>query len=103
MPRLLLVLLICLVGFWDLSGLHSLAGAEEPDYGPLCRELAESGLELLNSGLAYGVPYLRHLNATVVAAQAAVLHPRRGVAGEERLSRLHPVVPSRRGGIVSFG
>lgn len=58
MPRWVLVLLICLAGFWGLFGLHSRAGAEEPDYGPLCRELEKSGLQLLNSGLAYGVPYV---------------------------------------------
>ena len=58
MLRWVMVLLICLGGFWGLLGLHSRTGAEEPDYSPLCRELAESGLELLNSGLAYGVPYV---------------------------------------------
>ena len=58
MPRWVMILLICLAGFWCLLGLHSRAGAEEADYSPLCRELAESGLELLNSGLAYGVPYV---------------------------------------------
>ena len=58
MLRWVMVLLICLGGFWGLLGLHSRSGAEEPDYSPLCRELAESGLELLNSGLAYGVPYV---------------------------------------------
>lgn len=58
MQRWVLALLICLGGFWGLLGLHSRAAAEEADYGPLCRELEKSGLELLNSGLAYGVPYV---------------------------------------------
>ena len=55
MQRWMLVLLICLGGFWGLQGE---AGAEEPDYGPLCRELEKAGLEILNSGIAYGVPYV---------------------------------------------
>ncbi|MBU4231935.1 MAG: L,D-transpeptidase [Desulfobacterales bacterium] len=58
MSRVVLILLIFLAGFWCLLGLHSRAGAEEADYSPLCRELEKSGLELLNSGLAYGVPYV---------------------------------------------
>ncbi len=58
MRRLGLVLLICLAGFLGGFGLHTGAGAEEPDYTPLCRELAKSGLEILNSGIAYGVPYV---------------------------------------------
>jgi hypothetical protein len=58
MRRLMLLFLICLAGFWGLSGLPGPAGAEEPDYSPLCRELEQAGLEILNSGLAYGVPYV---------------------------------------------
>ena len=58
MPHWVLVLLICLVGFWGLSGLHGGAAAEEADYSPLCRELEKAGLEILNSGLAYGTPYV---------------------------------------------
>jgi hypothetical protein len=58
MLRLVLVLLICLGGFWGLLGLHGGAGAEEADYSPLCRELEKAGLDILNSGLAYGVPYV---------------------------------------------
>jgi len=58
MRRLVLIFLICLGGFWGLWGSPNYAGAEEPDYSPLCRELERSGLELLNSGLAYGVPYV---------------------------------------------
>jgi hypothetical protein len=58
MLRLVLVLLIYLAGSWGLFGLHSPAWAEEFDYTPLCRELEESGLAILNSGLAYGVPYV---------------------------------------------
>jgi hypothetical protein len=58
MLRLVSVLLICLGGFWGLWGLHGRAAAEEPDYSPLCRELEQAGLDLLNSGLAYGVPYV---------------------------------------------
>ena len=57
-PRLVLVMLICVAGCLCLFGLHSRAGADEPDYSPLCRELAKSGLEILNSGIAYGVPYV---------------------------------------------
>jgi hypothetical protein len=58
MRHLVLIFLICLGGFWGLSGSPGPAGAEEPDYSPLCRELEQSGLKLLNSGLAYGVPYV---------------------------------------------
>jgi hypothetical protein len=58
MRRLVLIVVICLAGFWCACGLQGRAGAEEPDYSPLCRELEQSGLELLNSGLAYGVPYV---------------------------------------------
>jgi len=58
MRRLKWILVICLAGFWGLSGLSAPAGAEEPDYSPLCRELEQAGLEFLNSGLAYGVPYV---------------------------------------------
>jgi hypothetical protein len=58
MQRWVLVLLLCLAGFWGLLGWHGSAGAEEPDYSPLCRELAKAGLHILNSGLAYGVPYV---------------------------------------------
>ena len=58
MLRLVLVLLICLGGFWGLLGLHGGAAAEETDYSPLCRELEQAGLDILNSGLAYGVPYV---------------------------------------------
>jgi hypothetical protein len=58
MRRWVMILFFCLAGSWGLLGLPGGAGAEEPDYSPLCRELAESGLELLNSGLAYGVPYV---------------------------------------------
>ena len=56
MQRLVLVLLICLAGFWCLLGLHSRAGAEEPDYSPLCRELAESGLETPELGISLWRP-----------------------------------------------
>ena len=41
MLRWVLVLLICLGGFWGLLGLHGGAGAEEADYTPLCRELEQ--------------------------------------------------------------
>ena len=58
MSRLGLIVLICLAGFWGLPGFNGGAGAEEPDYSPLCQELEKSGLELLNSGLAFGVPYV---------------------------------------------
>jgi hypothetical protein len=58
MLRWVLVLLICLGGFWGLLGLHGGAAAEEADYSPLCRELEQAGLDILNSGLAYGVPYV---------------------------------------------
>ena len=54
----LVLLMICLAGFLCRFGMHSRAGAEEADYRPLCRELGKSGLELLNSGIAYGVPYV---------------------------------------------
>jgi hypothetical protein len=58
MPRLGLALLIWVAVCLGLFGFHSRAGATEPDYSPLCRELAKSGLEILNSGIAYGVPYV---------------------------------------------
>ena len=58
MLRWVLVLLICLGGFWGLLGLHGGAGAEEADYSPLCREFEQAGLDILNSGMAYGVPYV---------------------------------------------
>jgi lipoprotein-anchoring transpeptidase ErfK/SrfK len=58
MQRWVLVLLLGLAGFWGLLGWHGGAGAEESDYTPLCLELEESGLKILNSGLAYGVPYV---------------------------------------------
>jgi hypothetical protein len=58
MPRWVLILMICLGVFWGLWGLHGEAGAEEPDYTPLCRELEKAGLEVLNSGIAYGVPFV---------------------------------------------
>ncbi|MDP2045847.1 MAG: L,D-transpeptidase [Deltaproteobacteria bacterium] len=54
----MLVLLICLGGFWGLLGLHGGAAAEEADYTPLCREFEQAGLDILNSGMAYGVPYV---------------------------------------------
>lgn len=54
----LALLLICLAGFWCRFGLVSRAGAEETDYTPLCQELTKSGLEMLSSGIAYGVPYV---------------------------------------------
>ena len=58
MQRLVMALFICLAGFLCLFGLNSSAGAEEPDYSPFCRELEKSGLKILNSGIAYGVPYV---------------------------------------------
>jgi len=51
-------LLIGLAVFWCLFGLFRGAGAQEQDYTPLCRELAKSGVEILDSGIAYGVPYV---------------------------------------------
>jgi hypothetical protein len=41
-----------------LFGLVSGVGAREPNYSPLCRELAKSGFEILGSGMAYGVPFV---------------------------------------------
>src|SRR4030042_4088051 len=49
---------IGLAVFWCLFGLFRGAGAQEQDYTPLCRELAKSGVEILDSGIAYGVPYV---------------------------------------------
>ena len=57
MPRLVLALLIGVAGCLCLFGLPGNAGADEPDYRPTCQELAKSGLEVLSSGIAYGVPY----------------------------------------------
>jgi hypothetical protein len=51
-------LLICLAVFWCLLGLFRCAGAQEQGYTPLCRELEKSGVEILDSGIAYGVPYV---------------------------------------------
>ena len=58
MQGLVLVFLIWFAGFLCLFGLHSSAEGIEPDYSPVCQELAKSGLEALNSGIAYGVPYV---------------------------------------------
>jgi hypothetical protein len=43
--------------FLCLCGLLGGAGAQEPDYSPLCQELEEAGFKILGSGMAYGVPY----------------------------------------------
>lgn len=58
MQRLMLIILLGLAGFWCLWGLPGRAGAEDPDYTPLCRELEQAGLDILGSGLAYGVPFV---------------------------------------------
>jgi hypothetical protein len=46
-----------LIVLWCLIGLVGGAGAQESDYGPLCQDLEKSGLEILGTGMAYGVPY----------------------------------------------
>jgi hypothetical protein len=57
MSRLRRELLRGIAVFLCLCGLVGGAGAQEENYSPLCRELAESGFKVLGSGMAYGVPY----------------------------------------------
>lgn len=49
--------LTCLAVLVWFLGLLGGAGAQEFDYEPLCRELAQAGFKVLDSGIAYGVPY----------------------------------------------
>jgi hypothetical protein len=56
--RLELKPLTCLaVLVWVLVLLGN-AGSQEFEYSPLCQELAEAGFEVLDTGIAYGVPYV---------------------------------------------
>jgi hypothetical protein len=58
MPRLRFELLRALTVLLCLVGLVGGAGGQEPDYSPVCQELERSGLAILGSGIAYGVPYV---------------------------------------------
>lgn len=49
--------LTCLAVLIWFLGLPGGAGAQESDYSPLFRELAMAGFEVLDTGIAYGVPY----------------------------------------------
>jgi len=59
MQRLGLRLLGGLAVLVWLFGLLGLAGAQEPDYDRLCRELDKAGFEVLDYGTTYGVPYVK--------------------------------------------
>jgi hypothetical protein len=50
--------LACLAVFVWCLGLPSVTWAQEFEYSPLYQELAEAGFEVLDSGIAYGVPYV---------------------------------------------
>ena len=52
--RFLAIFVWCL----GLLGIAGLAGAQEPDYDRLGRELEQSGFTVLDSGITYGVPYV---------------------------------------------
>jgi hypothetical protein len=51
-------LLIWFLAFSGLFGGVSLAPGQDEDYRDLCHELKVSGLEVVESGVAYGVPYV---------------------------------------------
>jgi hypothetical protein len=47
------------MAFVCLTALGALARAEEPDYSRLCAELKKSGFPIVDSGVAYGVPFVK--------------------------------------------
>ena len=48
-----------LMVFVCLAALSGLARSEEPDYSRLCEELKKSGFTIVDSGVAYGVPFVK--------------------------------------------
>lgn len=52
-------LLICLLLGLGTPALWSAAWAQEEDYSHLCRELKAAELEIIDSGVAYGVPFAK--------------------------------------------
>jgi hypothetical protein len=52
-------------------GLLTIAGAQEPDCNPLCRELEKAGFKVLDLGTAYGVPYVE-IKVPVGASVASI-------------------------------
>ncbi|MCL4501303.1 MAG: L,D-transpeptidase [Deltaproteobacteria bacterium] len=51
-------LLVCLLVILTWLGGSSVAWGQEDDYRDLCHELKASGLEIVDSGVAYGVPFV---------------------------------------------
>jgi hypothetical protein len=58
MPSWRLKLWSCFILCLCLCGFFGAAGAQEPDYTPICRELEKAGFKILGTGKAYGVPYV---------------------------------------------
>ena len=51
-------ILTCLLALFCLFQVRGVGWAQEEDYSNFCEELKASGLEVVDSGVAYGVPYV---------------------------------------------